>query len=238
MGSRKAQRSLTLILLFILNACAASKSTEGVGLTPTIYYKPTIHYNKTQCSQSSLRDLLSPEGYTFETLCEADYKQCLLQGACFVEKDGLTTSYNYHSTKDSLPRFIKVDLEKCPYGYGVQSSCLDPYFSAAADLRFHSFGEAIFIPRLVGAMMPNGEIHDGFVIIRDSGSSILGENRFDFFTGFLDHLQKDNTMARLGFGDPKNRFEYRKATPEEAAAARERRHFPGLKKELLEARGP
>ncbi|MBV2167447.1 MAG: murein transglycosylase [Bdellovibrio sp.] len=222
-----------LLLPFFLSSCAVSKDAEGLSMSPTIYYKPTIHQKQAHCSANTLRDLLSPEGHTLVTLCESDYKKCLMQGSCFVDDGENITSYNYHSTKEGLPRFVEVDLNVCPYGYGVRNSCLDPYFSAAADLKFYKAGDVIFIPRLVGAVMPNGEEHDGFVIIRDSGGGVVGADRFDFFTGFYDHLSKQNTLARLGFGDPKNRFEFRLATEEEARAARERRNYPGLKKSVL-----
>lgn len=230
-----AYRGFVIILMcsVFLLSCSSSKNSDGQSLVPTIYYKPTIHLNATECSENELRDIMSPEGVTLATLCEADFKNCLLQGSCFVEADGKTTSYNYHSTKETVPRFIEVDLARCPFGYGVNSSCLDPYFTAAADLKYYKMGDVIFIPRMVGAEMPNGEIHDGYVIIRDSGGAIIGPNRFDFFTGFLDHKQKSNTLARLGFGDPKNSFEFRRATEDEAKSARERRNFPGLKKSVL-----
>ncbi|CAE78565.1 3D domain-containing protein [Bdellovibrio bacteriovorus] len=220
--------------VLLLNACAASKSSEGSGLTPTIYYKPTIQLDKNKCSSASLRDLLSPEGRVLTTLCDSDYAQCLLQGSCLIDDQGLLTSYNYHSTKDGLARFIVTDTKACPFGYGVSNACLDPYFSAAADLKIYKLGDVIYIPRLVGAKMPNGEVHDGYIVIRDAGGGVKGAGRFDFFTGYLDHRNKKNTMARLGFGDPKNRIEYRVVRGEEAARARERRGFPGLKKSILE----
>lgn len=234
MGFSKVQIGSLLLLPFFWTACAASKSSEGLSMVATIYYKPTIQNNKTSCSANSLRDLLSPEGYTLVTLCEANYKECLLQGSCVVEENDVRTSYNYHSTKEGVARFIKVDTAKCPFGYGVRSSCLDPYFSAAADLKFHSPGDVIFIPRLVGSVLPHGEVHDGFIVIRDSGGGIVGENRFDFFTGYLDHKHKDNIFAHLGFSDPKSRIEYRKATEAESVLARESRNYPGLKKSLLQ----
>ncbi|MEK2644226.1 murein transglycosylase [Bdellovibrio sp. BCCA] len=232
----KASKSFVVVALFALffAGCAVSKNSDGMSLNPTIYYKPTIHQNKTKCSANALRDLLSPDGQVLVTLCESDYKQCLLQGSCFIEDDGKITSYNYYSTKEKIPRFIEVDLNSCPYGYGVRNSCLDPYFSAAADLKYYNAGDVIFIPRLVGAVMPNGEVHDGYIVIRDSGGGVLGANRFDFFTGFFNHLAKQNTLARLGFGDPKNRFEFRLASKAEAQAARARRNYPRLKQSVFE----
>lgn len=217
------------ILPSLLAACAEVKSSGSLRLTPSIYYKPTIYQNQSKCSPNSLRELISPDGDTMVTLCESDYKMCLLQGSCFVDDGEKITSYNYHSKQEGLPRFIVVDTKKCPYGYGVRNICLDPYFSVAADLSFYNPGDAIFIPRLVGAVLPNGEIHDGFVVIRDAGGGITGAGRFDFFTGFLSHRKAENVLAKLGFGDPANSFEFRRATAAESQAARERRSFPSLK---------
>lgn len=227
----------SLLVVFLFSAgfvsCAASKLNGSGSLSPSIYYKPTVHLDKTKCSASSLRELLSPGGRVLTTLCDSDYKQCLMQGSCFVQDENGVTSYNYHSTRDGVARFIVTDLKSCPYGYGVSRACLDPYFSVAADLGIYKLGDVIFIPRLVGVTMPSGEIHDGFLVIRDAGSSIVGAHRFDFFTGFLSHRNKENPMVRLGFGDPRKRFEFRKATPQEAQAARERRGFPGLRKSQI-----
>lgn len=222
--------SLLVIPLFLilLNSCANSKSSSGTLLSPTIYYKPTIHLNKTKCPSNSLRDIKTPDDRILQTVCGEDFKLCLRQGSCFIEDQGKVTSFNYHSMKNGEPRFIEVDIKKCPYGYGVKGNCLDPYYSAAADLKYYSVGDVIFIPRLVGAELPSGLIHDGYIIIRDAGGGVKGSERFDFFTGFLSHLSRENTFARLGFGDPKNQFEFRRASESEAKAVRAKRNYPGL----------
>ncbi|KYG67539.1 murein transglycosylase [Bdellovibrio bacteriovorus] len=212
-----------------LVSCAASKSSDGLALNPTIYYKPTIHQSESKCASTETRDLVSVEGKRLITLCQKDYDNCLLQGSCFVDDGKEIVSFNYHSTKEGVPRFMVVDTTKCPYGYGVRGICLDPYFSVAADLSVYDVGEVLFIPRLVGAELPTGEVHDGYVIVRDAGGAIKGANRLDFFTGFFDHRQKANTLARLGFGDPKNRFEFRRASSDERALVQEQRGYPGLK---------
>lgn len=224
---------LSLFSLLMIS-CAASKSSDG--LVPTIYYKPTIRADQTKCSLSSLRELLSINGNPLATLCDSDYKKCLMQGSCFVEQGGVVTSYNYHSSKEGMARFVVTDLKECPYGYGVRSSCLDPFFSVAADLEVYKMGDVIFIPRLVGTRLPSGEEHDGFLIIRDSGGGVRGGGRFDFFTGFLDHRSKENPFSVLGLGDPKNRFRFRRASDAEAEAVRQRRGYPGLNSRTLNAR--
>lgn len=223
---------LFLCLSFLL-ACSSSNTEKG--LIPTIYYKPTVHVDKSKCASSDLKDLLSTSGKTLTTLCQQDYWHCLMQGSCFVYDQQKLNSYNYHSTKNGVALFVEVDLNKCPYGYGAKGYCLDPYFSIAADLSIHKMGDVFFVPRLEGAVLPNGEIHDGYVIVRDSGGKILGAARFDFFTGFLDHLNSNNTLAQLGFGDPKNRFEYYKLSEDEAEKIRAKRGYPGLKKAVSQA---
>ncbi|WP_413586335.1 3D domain-containing protein [Bdellovibrio sp. HCB274] len=216
-------------------SCAQTKVMEGEAslLTPTIYYKPTVHFDAAKCTQEDLKDLVSPTDKVLTTICSKDFDKCLIEGACFVDKGGSVRSFNYHSRIKNIPRFVEVDLRRCPYGYGVKSTCLDPYYTIAADLSIYNVGDVVFVPRLVNAPMPDGSIHDGFVIIRDRGARILGQGRFDFFTGFYNHADKDNIIARLGFGDPYARFDYRLATEEEAAATRERRGYPGLKNSII-----
>jgi 3D (Asp-Asp-Asp) domain-containing protein len=229
----KTLNKIVGILVFMIHvvSCAQTKVMEGDAdlLSPTIYYKPTVHFDAAKCSQEQLKDMLSPEGKVLTTICQVDFDRCLIEGSCFVDKAGSVRSFNYHSRIKDIPRFTEVDLRKCPFGYGVNSTCLDPYYTIAADLSIYKVGDVIFVPRLVGAPMPDGSTHDGFMVIRDRGARIIGQGRFDFFTGFYNHASKDNIIARLGFGDSYARFDYRVATDEEAQAARVRRGYPGLK---------
>lgn len=216
--------------LFVMISCAVSKSEFGSSnMSPTIYYKPTIILNKTKCTANELTDMTDPAGHILTTICKQDFELCLLQGSCFIEEQGKVKSFNYHSRIKGEYRFIEVSLSKCPYGFGVKGQCLDPYFSVAADLTYYSLGDVIFVPRLEGTVLPNGEVHDGYLIVRDTGTAIIGPQRFDFFTGFLNHLSPDNTFARMGFGDPKNKFEFKKVSEVDAKNIREKRNYPGIK---------
>lgn len=223
-------RSIVFLLLnLFLISCAPSSSADISSLKPTIYFKPLIQLEKSTCSSAEKRDILSPSGKRFVSLCEKDYDECVLQGSCWVDDGKKQVAYNYHSKKNGQHRFIKVDLDRCPFGYGVRSICLDPYFSVAADLNYYKPGDVIFVPRLVGVELPTGETHDGFLIIRDSGGGVEGSRRFDFFTGSLSHKQKSNPFARLGFADPAKSFEFRLATAEEASEVHKSRNFPFVK---------
>lgn len=223
-----------------LISCAASKASDASFLNPTIYYKPTIHLDRSKCEAADLVDMKTPDDKLLATLCKADFNRCVMQGSCFiVGADQVMRSFNYHARgPDTVPRFVEVDLRRCPYGYGMRNACLDPYYTVAADLKIYKMGDVIFVPRLVGVQMPDGEKHDGFLIVRDAGGGIQGANRFDFFTGFYNFIDRENTMARLGFADKTNSFEFRRASESEAASVRDRRGYPGLRKVVLEAGVP
>jgi 3D (Asp-Asp-Asp) domain-containing protein len=213
-------------------SCAVTKTVDdddSATMHPTIYYKPTIHVDLDKCSVDDQRQLISPEGQVLQTLCRSDFRNCLMQGSCFVEVAGAFKSYNYHSEKDGVYRFTEVDLKRCPFGYGVKNSCLDPFFSVAADLTIYKPGEVIFVPNLVGVKVPTGEIHDGYFVIRDSGAAIVGATRFDFFTGFYSHVNRGNVFARLGFGDVGRSFQFRMATESESAKIRATRFYPRVR---------
>ncbi|MDG0816960.1 3D domain-containing protein [Bdellovibrio svalbardensis] len=237
----KTIRSALTLIFFALQlvSCAASKASDAGMLNPTIYYKPTIRTDQVRCESSEMTEMKSPQDKVLATMCLKDFNNCVMQGSCFVAVSGeRLRSFNYYARgADTIPRFVEVDLKRCPYGYGVRNTCLDPYFTVAADLKIYKVGDVIFVPRLVGAAMPDGETHDGFLIIRDAGGGISGANRFDFFTGFYNHLARENTMAQLGFGDKTNAFEFRLATEDEAVLVRERRGYPGLKKVIIVSPG-
>jgi 3D (Asp-Asp-Asp) domain-containing protein len=213
------------------------KPTPPVGiaqLNPTIYYKPTIYLDKTTCNNEII-DLISPEGAILISLCGRDHRNCLMQGACFVfDEEGRFRSFNYYARgADDVPRFKEVNLNKCPFGFGVRNNCLDPYYTVAADLSIYKSGDVIFVPKVVGVKLPTGETHDGFFIVRDRGAAILGPYRFDFFTGFEGIRDMTNILARMGFGNKKNTFDFRMATEEEAKIIRERQGYPGVKRTVV-----
>jgi len=214
-----------------LISCAGATSTEADTLSPTIYYKPTVDADSEKCNRDEKVKMQNSEGETLADLCPQDYNACLMQGSCFVRIQGRQHSFNVAAKNSHGYSFVEVDVTRCPYGYGVKNSCLDPYFSVAADLKYYNVGDVIYIPRLVGAVLPNGEVHDGFLIVRDQGEGVQGPQRFDFFTGFYNHRAKENTLASLGFGERNNRFEFRKATEVEAEQVREHRGYPGLNSE-------
>lgn len=204
-------------------------------LSPTIYYKPVIHVNPEACLNEELVPMLTLENKVLTNMCPKDFRNCLMQGACYVtDSEGRFRSFNYvRRAEDGSPRFAEINTGKCPFGLGVRNVCLDPYYSVAADLSIYKLGDVIFVPRLVGQMMPDGLLHDGFLVIRDAGAAIKGPSRFDFYTGFTGPWVPENTLRKLGFSESRNLFDYRMATPEEAAQVRENTGYPALKNNVI-----
>jgi hypothetical protein len=76
--------------------------------------------------------------------------------------------------------------------------------------------------------LPDGTKHTGYLIVRDEGGAILGENRFDFFTGFYGPYDPENSFYRVGLSDKKNKFGYQNVSEETAQKVREFRSYPNL----------
>lgn len=235
--------TVLLIACFSLMGCGNKGSTVGYDrdseviplgtystLRPTVYYLPKVDLDTERCSSNDLRDVRGAQGQTLITVCEKTYKSCLMQGSCLLMRNGVSRLLNYAGSNRGVHRFNFTDRSVCPYGFGVKEICLDPYFSVAADLKYHKAGDVIFVSKLRGLPLPDGRTHDGYVVVRDTGENIVGRDRFDFFTGEIAYRDSKNTMARLGLSDKKNRFQYIKVDASIALRIRSKRLFPGIRK--------
>jgi 3D (Asp-Asp-Asp) domain-containing protein len=222
-------------MLFFVG-CADNVGDTLPLITPTLYYKPVIELERMQCPASELRDLVNENDEVLMQLCAKEYNNCLLQGSCFVVTEGKTRAFNFTKNKDGINRFAEKYEARCPYGYGVRAICLDPFYTVAADPTFHQVGDVIFVPKLVGVDLPDSTKHTGYLVVRDVGGAILGENRFDFFTGFYGPYDRANSFSRLGLSDKKNKFGYQKMPEEIAKKVREHRRFPNIPRGSLSSK--
>lgn len=220
--------SVLLITISTLFGCAKNSGESLPVITPTVYYKPIVDISKMKCASNGLRDLMDENGAVLMSLCEKEYDNCLLQGSCYVIVDGKTRAFNFTKKKDGINRFSEKREARCPYGYGVRAICLDPFYSIAADPAFHPAGAVVFIPKMVGLTLPDGSKHTGYMIVRDEGGAIIGEGRFDFFTGFYGPYDQANSFYRLGLSDKKNKFGYQTVSEDIAKRVREFRNFPNI----------
>ena len=220
--------STLLILQLMISGCSRSVGENLHMMTPTIYYKPVIYKEKEVCANDELKDLIDEDGKTLISLCKKSYDNCLLQGSCYIVEGQKTRNFNVTRRKDGIVRFAEKKEARCPYGYGVQALCLDPFYSIAADLSIHRVGDVIFVPMLVGLRLPDGTQHTGYMVVRDQGGAIIGEGRFDFFTGFFGPFDGGNVFSRIGLGDKKHRFGYQKVSEDIARTVREYRNYPNI----------
>lgn len=222
------KKVLTTILLLVTTAQA---QTNGLKLNPTIYYIQTVDVDK-DCSAK--KNILDEKGNVLFKVCKDHYKTCVIEGTCAVVEDGAiatsdenVTLINYlKQDKSGKYLFKEINTDRCPFGLGVSNICLDPYYSVAADLDYNKPGDVIFVPKLKGISLPNGDTHSGFLIVRDKGGAIKGANRFDFYTGFMNYKDDKNPFTHLGFADSDNNIEYRKATAQEAQQFKKMRNYP------------
>lgn len=86
---------------------------------------------------------------------------------------GLSTSGKFIMTFSVVPN---------NWGYGNKGNELIPFKDVAADPNVYQFGTKLYISELNGLSLPDGSKHDGYVVVGDVGSGIIGEH-LDFFTG-------------------------------------------------------
>lgn len=206
--------------------------SEMVGpgvLKPTVYYFVIIDEDKsTLCPANTKRPLYGEGGKTLLKVCPKTAEACSLQGTCGVVQKGVTHTFNIIGNFQGQDRFFEIPHDGCRFGYGVRSSCLDPFYTLAADLTIYKPGEVIYIPAVVGLVLPDGSKHSGYFVIRDRGHGIKGLGRFDFFTGHYSWNNSKNPFKKLGLGDVKTNIPYFRIKGEAAKQVQEYRSYPDL----------
>ncbi|MGE5085425.1 MAG: 3D domain-containing protein [Bacillota bacterium] len=206
----------------------ATDVAESGFLKPTIYYFPVYDEDKGGCPASEKVTLHGEDGQPLMNVCRKSSNSCGLQGTCSIIQKGKIRLFNILDRIRGQDRYFEIDRDECRFGYGVHSICLDPFYTLAADLKIYKPGDVIFIPAVVGTVLPSGTIHDGFFVVRDKGRGIKGRGRFDFFTGLLSWLDNKNPFAKLGLGDKKTSIQYFKIKGPKAEEILSRRVYPKL----------
>lgn len=174
-------------------------------LLPTMYYTPSEakisckgKYGSTTYRASQTTALRTPEGKFIATVCKRFATVLLMEGAGLLKDRGAgEIMVNYNRKIKGQPRY-RI-LERCKYGQGVRSLCLLPYHTIASDNRIHKPNEIIYIPAAKGIKLPDGSVHDGMFIVRDTGGAFngVGHKRVDLFVG--TDPDYDNAFQRAGF---------------------------------------
>ncbi len=170
-------------------------------LLPTMYY--IASESKTPCQgvyrgveyygdESS--PVMTPQNEILAIVCTRFLKVLMMEGTGILADRGqgeLTVNWAGEG------RFLPVG--KCSWGLGVQGKCLLPYYTIAADLQVYAVNTLIYIPSAKGLVLPNGDKHNGYFLVRDTGGAFrgIGGKRVDLFTA-LDP-DNNNPFSRAGF---------------------------------------
>lgn len=107
--------------------------------------------------------------------------------------------YTPSFTKYATERHERLRDARCKFGigYGARDNCTHPCRSLAASRKDHEAGQVLYFPELVGKRCGSGSsamIHDGFMVITDTGSpkKFNHEGRFDFFWGDCKRYNKSS----------------------------------------------
>lgn len=205
----------------------AEMNGPGV-LKPTVYFFVVINEDKNSCAANAKSTLYGAGGKKLLTVCAKTLNACALQGSCAVVQNGKTHTFNVIGRFDGQDRFFEIEQDGCRFGYGVNSSCLDPFYTLAADLTIYKPGEVIFVPAVVGLELPDGSKHSGYFVIRDKGRGIIGRGRFDFFSGYFSWLDPKNPFNKLGLSDVSTNIPYFRVSGESAKKFLLSRAYPQI----------
>ncbi|MES2526461.1 MAG: 3D domain-containing protein [Bdellovibrionota bacterium] len=175
-------------------------------LLPTMYYTPKETevscaggYGRTVYRGNEKVQLLTPAGAVIATVCKRYAQTLLMEGSGVLRDRGQgEIAINYGGKVRGQHRYHF--LGRCKMGEGIRKDlCLLPYHTIAADNKVHKVDEIIYIPEAKGIQLPDGSIHDGFFIVRDTGGAFngIGSQRVDLFTGTDPDF--DNAFKKAGF---------------------------------------
>ena len=205
-------KNLLIILIATIYVNNSHGSTILLEQTPIPDLLPTMYYiadeSKTSCKGpyngntfdgSEVSEVLTPAGDLIAKVCTRFFKVLSMEGTGVLEDRG-----QGRQTINWAGRYRFKVMDKCVHGEGVNGLCLIPYHTIAADLEVYPVGTIIYIPRAAGIKLPNGEIHNGIFVVRDTGGAFrgVGAKRVDLFVG----IEKDinNVFSRAGMNHHTN----------------------------------
>ncbi len=184
-------------------------------LKPTVYYLPSNDTSPFRsCRADDTRSFKAKKGQTILSgkteikVCSKFYYAVQMQGSGLVRtRDNRQYLINYVGAEDGVPRFKIIDRDVCPYGLGMANLCLQPFVSIAADRNRYKLGDVIYVPEVFNAKitLPDGNLHQGYFIVTDTGAAITGVGRFDFYTGPMHYSDPANPFVKIGLQSKANR---------------------------------
>jgi hypothetical protein len=201
-------------------------------LSPTLYATQVIDSAKTACEPSEMVSLNHKTKGHLISICHDQYLQCAIDGSCLVQTSKETRLFNVVSfdRRTGLTFFVELNPNRCKYGIGASNICLDPFFSISVDSEIYKMGDVLFVPILKGLKLPTGEVHSGYVVVRDTHELLQGAGpaRAVFHTGIWREDDSQNPFAKLELDNPATQVEFKKVNGRQAESIRKARNFPLL----------
>ena len=189
-SSGSPARALCALALTLGLACPAAAETR----TKLGEFKTTYYWVTSESAFTGPRDtpIYNMAGKTLGTFRAKFVKALTLEG---TGRSLEGTVYNWAGRRGGQSRFMVV---KHPYGIGSRNNPLVPFRSVATDPKVIPWGTILFIPKAVGATLPDGTKHDGYFHAADTGGAIKGYH-LDLFTGLGDQraVLTRNGLANL-----------------------------------------
>jgi 3D (Asp-Asp-Asp) domain-containing protein len=124
-------------------------------------------------------DVYTKQGFFIGRFPSAFVFELKLEGSG-VLRDGRILNYDGDCNYGMGTCFRTLALDEHPLGAGAQGRRLDPFRSIAVDPRYIPIGSPVYVPELVGVLMPDGTRHDGCLRADDVGGAIK-QHKLDFF---------------------------------------------------------
>jgi 3D (Asp-Asp-Asp) domain-containing protein len=183
-----------LPLIAKVKECCGYPIGEKEGFRLSFYW---IAYESEYANESYDTPIYTRRGYYIGSFPSAFIFELKLEGSG-VLRDGRVLNYDGECNYGMGTCFKTLSLEQHPLGAGVQGRPLEPFRSIAVDPRFIPIGATIYVPELVGVLMPDGTRHDGCLRADDMGGAIK-EHKLDFFVESYNNFKfiADNLWWRM-----------------------------------------
>lgn len=185
---------LTMALSFAQEATTGSRARAcGNGkISSTVYFVPS--QNEARYANCSSPSFVRAGSQSIK-VCSKFRSEVRLQGSGLLQTPQGTFVLRYTG---------RVEKQNCNGTVkGAAGRCLLPFFSIAADPRYHRLGDIVYVPEMAGRLVrlppDNREIsHPGYFRVDDVGGAIKGRNRFDFYTGTMGLNANNNFFGSRG----------------------------------------
>lgn len=146
------------------------------GFRLTFYW---LAYESEYANETYDTDIYDRYGFWLGRYPAAFVYELRLEGSG-VLMDGRVLNYDGACAYGIGTCFATLDLDQHPLGRGVQGRRLEPFRSVAVDPRYIPIGSPLYVPEIVGLLLPDGTRHDGCVRADDMGGAIK-QHKLDFF---------------------------------------------------------